>query len=144
MNMTIGTNCVKLIKKFEGLRLKSYQDTGGVWTIGYGHTGTLNGKVLCKNMRITKDEALSLLKDDLNKYVKNVNGFSSYNWTQNEFDALVCFAYNIGSINSLTNNGMRTRQVISNKILEYNKDNGKILNGLTKRRKAEYALFLKK
>ena len=65
-----------------------------------------------------------------------------YNWNQNEFDALASFAFNIGSIDQLTANGSRSKSVISNKLLEYNKAGGKVYAGLTRRRKAERDLFL--
>ncbi len=68
--------------------------------------------------------------------------YSAYNWNQNEFDALVSFAYNIGSIDGLTAKGARTRSEIAAKILEYNKAGGKVLAGLTRRRQEERKLFL--
>lgn len=67
---------------------------------------------------------------------------SKYKWNQNEIDALVSFAYNIGSIDALTANGTRSRATIAAKMLQYNKAGGKVLNGLTRRRKAERELFL--
>ena len=67
---------------------------------------------------------------------------SKYKWNQNEIDALVSFAYNIGSIDGLTANGTRSRATIAAKILEYNKAGGKVYRGLTRRRKAERKLFL--
>ena len=75
-------------------------------------------------------------------YEKHVMKFyKRYKWNQNQFDALVSFAYNIGSIYNLTANGTRTKKEISRKILAYNKANGKTLEGLTRRRKAEKKLF---
>lgn len=68
--------------------------------------------------------------------------YSAYNWTQPEFDALVSFAYNIGSIDGLTAKGTRTRSEIAAKILEYNKAGGKVLSGLIRRRQEERKLFL--
>lgn len=129
---------ISLIKEFEGCHLKAYKCPAGVWTIGYGHTaGVKEGQV------ITLEKALSLLKDDLKKYEKHVKSFrKKYNWNQNQFDAMVSFAFNVGSINQLTANGTRTIQQISNKILAYNKAGGIELDGLTRRRKAEQKLFL--
>lgn len=77
------------------------------------------------------------------KYEKKVDKYSKYNFNQNEFDALVSFAYNVGSIDGLTANGTRTKAQIASKILAYNKAGGKVLSGLTRRRQAEYALFIK-
>jgi len=71
-----------------------------------------------------------------------VDKYSAYNWNQNEYDALVSFAYNIGSIDGLTAKGARTRSEIAAKILEYNKAGGKVLAGLTRRRQEERALSI--
>ena len=137
----------QLVARFEGYRSTAYKDAAGVWTIGYGHTGYVKfyGKNVCAGMTITKEQALELLKDDLSKAEKAVNKYySRYTWNQNEFDALVSFAFNIGSIDQLTANGIRSRSIIAEKILLYNKAGEKTLAGLTTRRKAEQALFLSK
>ncbi len=128
---------INLIKEFEGCRLEAYKCPAGVWTIGYGHTGGVKeGQV------ITKEKATNLLKDDLKRFEDHVESFrKKYNWNQNQFDAMVSFAYNIGSINQLTANGTRTIQQISGKITAYNKAAGKVLKGLERRRAAEKALF---
>ena len=76
------------------------------------------------------------------KVWSKVDKYSAYNWTQPEFDALVSFAYNIGSIDGLTAKGTRTRSEIAAKILEYNKAGGKVLSGLIRRRQEERKLFL--
>ena len=135
--MKISQNGLKLIEEFEGCKLTAYQDSVGVWTIGYGHTkGVKKGQV------ITKEQAEHYLQSDVAKAEKNVNSYyDRYNWTQEEFDALVSFAFNIGSINQLVANGTRTILEISNKILAYNKAGGKVLAGLTRRREAEKKLF---
>lgn len=136
--MRTSQNGINLIKQFEGCRLKAYKCAAGVPTIGYGHTaGVYMGQT------ITQTQAESFLKDDLLKYEKLVLKYNSkYNWNQNEFDALVSFCYNIGSIDGLTAKGTRTKKEIANKILAYNKAAGKVLAGLDQRRKKENALFL--
>lgn len=144
--MNISKNGLALIKKFEGCRLTSYQDSVGVWTIGYGTTSAdkfITGTAITKGMTITQEKADSWLEKSVNnKYAPKVAEYNStYNWNQNQFDALVSFAYNIGSIDGLVNNGKRTIAQISEKILEYNKAGGKVLAGLTNRRKAEKELF---
>lgn len=129
---------IDLIKKFEGCRLKAYKCPAGVWTIGYGHTEG----VTC-GMKISSAQAEAYLRADLEKYEKKVEKYESrYRWTQNEFDAMVSFAYNLGSIDKLTAGGTRIKAVIAEKILLYNKAGGKVLAGLTKRRQAERELFL--
>lgn len=142
--MKISENGINLIKEFEGMRLTAYKCPAGVWTIGIGHTGKVDGKPICSGMTITKEKAIELLKKDLSRFEKCVEKYNDiYNWTQNEFDALVSFAYNVGSINQLTASGTRNKTMIANSILLYNKAGGKELTGLTRRRKAEQALFLK-
>ncbi len=135
--MNISENGLNLIKKFEGCKLSAYKCPAGVWTIGYGHTtGVKQGQT------ITQEQADAYLKADCANAEKNVNLFmKKYGFNQNEFDALVSFAVNIGSINQLTGNGTRSLSEISAKIPEYNKAGGKVLQGLINRRAAEKALF---
>ena len=137
--MKTGNAGLNLIKQFEGCRLTAYKCPAGVWTIGYGHTaGVISGQT------ITQEEADKMLVCDVEKYERKVNKYyDRYRWNQNEFDALVSFAFNIGSIDQLTANGTRSRAVIAEKILLYNKAGGKVLNGLKRRREAERVLFLK-
>lgn len=137
--MKTSVNGINLIKKFEGCKLKAYRCPAGVPTIGYGHTkGVKMGQV------ITQEQADQYLREDLEKYEKNVmKYYNKYKWNQNEFDALVSFAYNLGSIDQLTSDGTRSKPVIADKMILYNKAEGKVLVGLTRRRKAERALFLK-
>lgn len=137
--MKTSNTGINLIKQFEGLRLKSYKCPAGVWTIGYGTTRGVQ-----EGMQITETQAEELLKKDLERFEANVMKYDSiYHWNQNEFDAMVSFAYNLGSIDGLTNRGNRDRKTISHKMLLYNKANGKVLTGLTKRRQLEQALFNK-
>lgn len=130
---------IDLIKKFEGCRLDAYKCPAGVWTIGYGHTAGVTA-----GQKISPAQAEAYLRADLEKYEKKVGKYADrYRWTQNEFDAIVSFAYNLGSIDKLTANGTRSKAVIAEKILLYNKAGGKVLAGLTKRREAERELFVK-
>lgn len=139
MRLSISNTGLELIKRFEGCRLKAYQDSVGVWTIGYGHTvGVLNGQV------ITQAQADIYLKTDCANTEKYVNNYDSiYHWNQNQFDALVSFTFNCGNGNlkTLLNNGQRTISEISAKITAYNKAGGKVLQGLVNRRNAEKELF---
>lgn len=144
--MKISENGLKLIKKFEGCRLTAYQDAVGVWTIGYGTTNAdkaITGTTICQGLRISQETADEWLRQSIDcKYAPKVDKYDRYQWTQNEFDALVSFAYNIGSIDGLTAQGSRTRVEIAYMILAYNKAGGKVLAGLTKRRQEERTLFL--
>lgn len=144
--MKISEKGIALIKKFEGCKLTSYKDAVGVWTIGYGLTNavkSITGITIKSGTKITQKQADELLVKVLTqKYVPLVAKYDSkYHFNQNQIDALVSFAYNIGSIDKLTNNGKRTIVEISKKFPEYNKAGGKVLTGLTNRRKAERELF---
>lgn len=137
--MKISSIGIELIKRYEGCYLEAYKCPAGVWTIGYGHTKNVRA-----GMKITKVEAEQMLVQDLATYEAKVEKYNKkYAWNQNEFDALVSFAFNIGSINQLTAFGTRTKDVIKDKMLLYTKANGKVLKGLVRRRKEECALFSK-
>lgn len=136
--MKISQNGIDLIKSFEGCKLTAYKCPAGVWTIGYGHTGDVK-----QGQTITSDYAETLLRSDLVRFELKVSKYDpQYDWNQNEFDAMVSFAYNIGNIDQLTDRGNRSKEVIAEKILLYNKAAGQVLNGLIRRREAEMALFL--
>lgn len=141
--MKLSSNGLELIKSFEGLSLKACKcvPTEKYYTIGYGHYGA----DVKPDATISKEDALKLLQKDVDKFVDKVNKYDKiYKFNQNEFDALVSFAYNVGSIDKLTANGTRTREKIAECMLFYNKSGGKVLNGLKSRRKKERELFLKK
>ena len=137
--MKTSQNGIGLIKQFEGCRLAAYRCTAGVPTIGYGHTtGVKMGQ------KITQEQAERFLKEDLAKFERMVEKYdSTYHWNQNQFDAMVSFAFNIGSITQLTAGGSRSITTISQKMLQYNKSAGRVLAGLTERRRAEQELFLR-
>ena len=140
MNRIVSQKAIDMIKKFEGCRYEAYKATASekYYTIGYGHYGITDA-----NLKITENEALDFLYDDVSQAESAVNMYmDKYNFNQNEFDALVSFAFNIGNIIQLTDNGTRSREVIASKMLEYCKSGGKILKGLQTRRKAEHDLFL--
>ena len=140
-NMTLN-NLILKIKLFEGFSTKVYFDAGGIATIGYGRTD-----IKSMNETTTKE------KEDLWLYKKVNNIYEQvkfkmvekwqYNVKENQLLALTDFTYNlgIGNLNKLTANGRRDISTIAEKILLYNKCNGKELNGLTKRRQWEYDLF---
>lgn len=145
----ISDKCLNLVKEFEGCKLTAYYDEVGKITIGYGITNddkNITGKSIHKGMKISKATAEKWLREALaKKYLPLVLKYDAqYDWNQNELDALVSFAYNVGGIKQLTANGTRSRTTIAAKMLQYNKAGGKVYNGLTRRRKAERTLFLTK
>ena len=142
--MKIGTAGLNLVKKFEGCRLTAYKCPAGVWTIGYGHTGSVDGKAIRSGMTITDAKATELLREDIEKFEKAVENCAALSFTpnQNQFDALVSFAFNCGAGNLKKLVEGRTAEVVAEKLLLYNKANGQVLRGLVNRRKAERELFL--
>ena len=134
---------IAIITSFEGFSPKAYKcvPTEKYYTIGYGHYG----KDVKECATITKVKALELLKSDLGRFEKKVMRYNDiYHYNQNEFDALVSFAYNVGSIDGLTKNGTRSKAEIAKYITMYNRSGGRVLDGLTKRRAREKELFLRK
>ena len=97
MTRKTATKGIDLIKEFEGCRLTAYKCPAGVWTIGFGHTGTVDGKLIGKGMTITAAKATELLKKDLAEFEAAVNGCVTVPITQNMFDALVSFSFNVGA-----------------------------------------------
>lgn len=148
MTRKTATKGIELIKEFEGCRLTAYKCPAGVWTIGYGHTGTVDGKLIGKGMTITAAKATEMLKKDLAEFEAAVNGCVTVPITQNMFDALVSFAFNVGA-------GALRRSTLLRKLNAkdyegaaaefplWNKAGGNVLNGLVRRRERERQLFLR-
>lgn len=139
---------LELIKQFEGLSLTPYVCAGGINTIGYGNTYYTNGKkVTLQDKPITKQQAEELLKFSLSTYEKAVDSFCRDDISQSQFDALVSFAYNLGTgalqkstlIKKVNANPKDV--TIADEFMKWNKANGKVLVGLTKRRQAEANLY---
>lgn len=131
---------INLIKSFEGLRLKAYKavPTEKYYTVGYGHYGV----DVKPDMVISREYAEALLRLDLDKFERAVNSYER-NWNQNQFDALVSFAFNCGVTNLKRLVTNRTNAQIAQKIILYNKAGGKVLKGLVRRRAAEQELFMR-
>lgn len=89
--MRLSPKGLELIKAHEGLRLRAYQDVVGVWTVGYGHTGTAK-----PGMTITNEQADELLRHDVEQFENAVNNLVHVPLNQNQFDALTSFAFNLG------------------------------------------------
>ena len=139
--MIISTAGVDLLTHFEGLRLEAYQDSVGVWTIGYGHT-----KGVTPSMKITESQANNLLKTELIEYQNYINSMVNISLDQCQFDALVCWVYNLGPTNlknstllTLLNQGVKFQ--IPEQIRRWNRAGGKVLKGLVRRRTAEALMF---
>lgn len=142
--MTPSENCVNLVKRSEGCELEAYPDPGtgaAPWTIGYGRTTDVHPGDTC-----TQAEADSWLLDELRGFGEDVEKLVKVPLTQNQFDALVCFAYNVGlgNLKSSTLLKLLNAGDYSGACAQFgrwNKAAGKVLPGLTTRRKAEAELF---
>lgn len=138
-----GKAGINLIKEFEGLKLGKYKDAVGLWTIGYGH---LIRPEETFDRRLTEEEAESLLRKDLQEAEKGIKRLVSVPLTQNQFDALVSFVFNVG-VGRLENSTLLKRLNVKDypaaaaELLKWNKAGGKKLAGLTRRRKEEKTLF---
>lgn len=133
---------IELLKQFEGLRLAAYDDGGGVQTVGFGHAGP----DVYPGLTIDEDEAIRLLRSDLATAEQCVDESVEVEISQSEFDALVSFVFNVGcgafkssTLLRLLNSG--NKEAAAQQFSRWNKDNGKVLAGLTKRRAAEAELF---
>lgn len=140
--MNISQNGIDLIKSFEGCALVAYKCPAGVWTIGYGHTRTAKA-----GMKIDQRTADLLFKQDLIIHTNNVSRLVKVPITQNQFDALVSFEYNVGysqfaSSTLLKDINSKNFADVPAQFKKWNKGGGKVLAGLTRRREAETKLFL--
>lgn len=137
----------ELIKHFEGCELSAYQDSVGVWTIGYGWTQPVNGVPVGAGMTITQPVADALLSSGVVQYEQAVNRLVTVTINQNQFDALVSFSYNLG-VGALGGSTLLKKLNAENyagssdELLRWNKAGGNVLAGLTRRRTAERELFL--
>ena len=146
--MKTGTKGIELIKSFEGFEGRPYLDAVGVPTIGYGATYYPGGrKVKMSDTPITEPEAVELLKNMLSVYEDAVSDNVRSNINQNQFDALVSFAYNLGggALKSSTLlkrvNANPNDPDIRNQFGKWVKAGGRTLPGLVRRRKAEADLY---
>jgi lysozyme len=139
--MKISEEGLSLIKKFEGCELKAYQDSVGVWTIGYGHT-----KGVEEDQEITQDEAEDMLASELDEYEGYIRDMVECDLEQCQFDALVAWVYNLGPTNLRSSTMLKRLNAndlddVPNQIKRWDKAGGKVLAGLVRRREAESLLF---
>ena len=140
----ISEEGLSLIKKFEGCRLEAYKCSGGVWTIGYGHTGGVT-----ETDTITQDDANKLLQEDVAKFEEYVDDNVIVELNQGQFDALVAWTFNLGPGNLRESTMLKKLNEadytsVPNEMKRWNKAGGKTLDGLIRRRNAEALLFQSK
>lgn len=142
-DMRASKNAIDLIKQFEGCRLEAYQDSGGVWTVGWGSTGP----GITERTVISQGVADGMLKSDVAVVSEAVGRLVGISCNQNMFDSLVSFAYNVG-VNALKGSTLLKlllaghKEKAADEFLKWNHVNGQVVAGLTSRREAERKLFL--
>lgn len=146
MTKKTGDSGKSLIKEFEGFRATAYLCPANVWTVGYGTT-RINGNKVSKGTRVTTEEADIFLEQDLKQFEDCINKSVLVELTQNQFDALVAFVYNVGVGNFQKSTLLKKLnsgdyEEAAEQFLRWDKAGGKKLAGLTRRRKAERELFL--
>lgn len=140
-SMKISIEGLSLIKKFEGLELEAYKCAAGVWTIGYGHI-----KDVKEGDVITKAEADEMLVHEIEEYENYVNTAVNVPLSQNQFDAIVSWVFNLGNGNLRASTMLKVinsgdHAGVPAQIKRWNKAGGKVLEGLIRRREAEALLY---
>jgi lysozyme len=143
----ISENGLALIRRFEGCSLVAYLCPAGKWTVGYGWTQPVGGRPVQRGMKISQAQAERLLRCGVVQYEQAVSRVVRVPLTQNQFDALVSLAYNIGPLAFSTSTLVRMLNAgnytgAADQFLRWNKSGKKILPGLVARRGAERELFL--
>lgn len=141
---TYGAAGMALTRGFEGLRLEAYLDQRGVWTVGYGHTGP----GVHAGLTITEADAEAFLASDIAGAVGAVNRLVTRDVSQNQFDALVDFTYNLGAANLARSTLLREVNAgnfaaAAKEFLVWDHVDGRVVPGLLRRRQAEAELFAK-
>jgi lysozyme len=145
--MRLNSAGIKLLHDFEGLRLTSYLCPAGVWTIGYGNTFYEDGTPVRSGQTITKERAEQLFLLVANRFASDVQNLLRRTLNENQFSAIVSFAYNVGIGNLRKSTLLRKVNAnprdttIRTEFLKWNKASGRELAGLTRRRQAEAVLY---
>lgn len=146
-DLTISENGLSMIASFESFEPKAYYCPAGVLTIGYGHTGTnAQGQELQENDTVNHEQAMRLLYEDV-LWAEDAVNEQRLHLTQNQFDALVSFVFNVGATAFAQSTLLKKLkscdfEEAADEFLRWNKAGGKVLRGLTARREAERDLFL--
>lgn len=147
--LSTNVSAATLIAKFEGLELKAYQDSAGIWTIGYGTTrNPETGLPIKKGDTVTREKALSWLKMQTSASQGDVNRLVKVPINENQRTALTSFVYNIGPTRFAKStllrklNARAPKEEVAREFLRWIYAGGKVIPGLQKRRRLEQQLFL--
>ena len=140
--MTPSKNCIDMVKHFEGFKALAYLCPANVWTIGYGRT-----KHVKEGDIISMPQAERDLQEELIEFGDQVQSVVKVELSQNEYDALTSWTYNLGVGNLQSSTLLKKlnagdKNSVPSEMLRWNKANGKVLNGLTRRRQAEADLWI--
>jgi len=145
--MRINDKGIALIKSFEGCKLRAYQDSVGIWTVGYGATFYQDGSKIKSGDTLTQQQADELLSYHVDLFAEKVKPLIKGELSDNQFSALVSFAFNLGA-GALAKSTLLKKvnanpedASISSEFAKWDKAGGKQLRGLTRRRKAEADLY---
>lgn len=142
--MRTGRDGVELIRHFEGCRFDAYLCPAGVWTIGYGHTADVK-----EGDSIDQEAAEAFLIEDLETFEQAVTRLVEVPLTQQQFDALVSWTFNLGAGNLAESTLLKKLNnyqyaEVPEQMMRWVRAGGQVLEGLVKRRAAEAALFQNK
>ena len=144
--MRMSAAGLAVVKEFEGLKLTAYKCPAAVWTVGYGHTSAAGNPIVTPDLVISNAEAEQILERDMVQYEDGVRKFVKVELTQNQFDALVDFAYNAG-VGALQKSTLLKKvnagkfDEVPAEFMKWTKGGGKELPGLVRRRRAEVKLW---
>jgi lysozyme len=147
--MKVNKLGIDMMHHFEGCRLQAYQCSAKVWTIGWGNTYYQDKRPVKQGDVITQAQANELFEMVMNEFAIEVRKALTKQLNENQFSALVCFAYNVGIGNLKKSTLLRKANInpndetIAGEFAKWNKAGGKVLNGLTRRRLAEADLYFK-
>jgi len=148
--MKVNKLGIDMMHQFEGCKLHAYQCPAKVWTIGFGNTYFADKTPVKQGDKVTQEEANELFETVMNNFSDGVRKCLTKEVSENQFSALVCFAYNVGIGNLQKSTLLKKLNVnpndetIAAEFAKWNKAGGKVLAGLSRRRKAEADLYLKK
>lgn len=144
--MQMNEEGLALIRQFEGFRAEAYRDAVGVWTIGFGHTSMAGQPAVTRGMTVNQAEAETILARDVARFAEALRMLIAVGLSDNQFSALVSFAYNVGIGNVRASSVLRAVnaldfETVPRRLQLWTKAGGRVLPGLVRRRAAEAALF---
>ena len=147
MTRQISQHGLDKLKQWEGIKTKAYQDTGGVWTIGYGHTAMAGDPKPRSGMVISAEDAEKILLKDLVQYEAAVESLVKVKLTDNQFASLVSFTFNVGIENFKKSKLLKklnagNYDAVPTELTKWTKAGGKKIQGLVNRRRAEGYLWM--